>query len=270
SYFDVVYLKVSLPIYKRSFFLPLIFTCLGLALASLIYFIYKNKQEQERYMQQLEESKYLKSQLLLSEMNPHFIFNVLTSIQNKIIRGDKEAANKKLIQLSALMRNFLSSSYKSNQPKKTFENEITLKREIDLLSSYLEFEQSISNDQFDYSLNYNSEINAEQIMIPPMIIQPYVENAVKHGILPKNEGGTIEVDFILSDEGLTCKIKDDGVGMDMKNSAEGNRKSHKSLGSQLVKERVRLLNSLGYNIEIKTESILGLGTEIHILILDKF
>jgi sensor histidine kinase YesM len=107
-------------------------------------------------------------------------------------------------------------------------------------------------------------------MIPPMIIQPYVENAIKHGILPKGDNGSIKIVFELFSDRLVCKVIDDGVGVQSAPASSLPNNKHKSLGSKLVRERINLLNDLGYNISIETKSKIGIGTEVEIIIYDKF
>ena len=127
-----------------------------------------------------------------------------------------------------------------------------------------------SNDHFDYHIYFDGEKGQEQIMIPPMLIQPYVENAIKHGLLPKKEKGELLVQFKLETDGLYCTIKDDGVGMDLAKKEQPSLKSYPSLGSKLVSERVELLNEMGYNIDVKSTSAINEGTEVLIKIIDKF
>lgn len=244
-----VVISVSLPFFERSFFIPLVLGTLVLLIGGLVYLWYRRRAERQIYVSQLEESRYLRSQLLLSELNPHFIFNVLASIQNRILKGEKKEANEKLLQLSGLIRNFLNVSYRGNNPHNKPEHEISLLQEIKLLTSYLKFEQSNSNGHFDYEIEVESGCEPTQIMIPPMLIQPFVENAVKHGVLPKREKGFVSITFSYLDEALFCRVVDDGVGID-KAPTSNKPSGHVSLGSKIVKERIDVLNQIGYCIEV--------------------
>ncbi len=259
---------VSLPLYQRAFFLPTLFTILGLFLIMTIYAWWKRREERRQYLVQLEESRYLRSQLLLSELNPHFIFNVLASIQNKILKGDKHEANSKLVQLSSLIRNFLNVSYRSNDPKNRLEHEITLSKEIELLQSYLGFEQMNSNNHFSFKIDIDPTCEPTQIMIPPMLIQPFVENAVKHGVLPNKHPGEIAIHFHYEENALTCVIKDNGLGINTMKSKMRGRQNRKSLGSTIVNDRISVLNQIGYNISLDIVELSVGGTQVTITIYE--
>ena len=256
---------VSLPLIQRDFFLPMLIAILGLIIGYTLYLLWKRRVERQAFLMQVEESRYLRSQLLLSELNPHFIFNVLASIQNKILKGDKEEANNKLVQLSSLIRNFLHVSFKSNDPKNKLEHEIVLDREIELLRSYLEFEQSNSNNHFEYRINIDETCIPTQVMIPPMLIQPFVENAVKHGVLPKKEKGLIELHFRYQENALFCEILDDGVGIRY-SQQQAKNPARVSLGSTIVKERISALNQIGYRIDVEIVDREPHGTSVKIKI----
>lgn len=263
---DVVFLKISLPYYKRKNFPYILSLTLTVLTAILLYQLISNYIRQRKYKQQISESRYLRSQLLLSQMSPHFIFNVLASIQNKILFNSKESANEQLVQLSQLMRNYLDVSYRGNSPNQYNEFEITLTKEIELLRSYLSFEQSNSNQHFEYDIIVAPEIAPELEILPPMLLQPYVENAVKHGVLPKEADGKIQIDFSIDKEQLKCIIKDNGPGFLQEKISDGLLKSSPSYGMKITKERVDLLNKLGYNIDIDIQSTYGEGTKVTVII----
>ena len=249
---DRILFKVRLPFYKSNWFPPL---AIGLStlllILSTIYFI-RQRIAEKRYKAQLEEGKYLKSQLLLSQLNPHFIFNVLANIQNKILFDKKEEASKGIVNLSKLLRNFLNASYKgSNVPTSGIENEISLATEIELLKSYIEFEQDKNDHHFDFYIEFPLQFLPENYSIPPLLLQPFVENAIKHGLLLQEKRGNLWIRFKEDQGNLIVVIEDDGVGI--KKAMELQKDAfhtHQSLGSAIVRERVFLLNELGYNIEI--------------------
>lgn len=249
---DRILFKVRLPFYESYWFPPL---AIGMSFLLLIlstsYFI-RQRIAEKKYKAQLEEGKYLKSQLLLSQLNPHFIFNVLANIQNKILFDKKEDASKGIVNLSKLLRNFLNASYRgSNVPTSGIENEISLATEIELLKSYIEFEQDKNDHHFEFYIEYPRYFLPENYSIPPLLLQPFVENAIKHGLLLQEKRGNLWITFSEVQGNLTCIIEDDGVGiaksMDLQKDAF---RTHQSLGSAIVRERVFLLNELGYNIEI--------------------
>ena len=263
---DVVFFNIYLPYYKRKNFPYILGAILTVLAAILLFQLISSYIRQRKYKHQLSESRYLRSQLLLSQMSPHFIFNVLASIQNKILFNSRESANEQLVQLSQLMRNYLDVSYRGNSPNQYNEFEITLSKEIELLKSYLSFEESNSNQHFEYEIIIDPDIAPKLELLPPMLLQPYVENAVKHGVLPKEADGKIQIDFSIDKEQLKCIIKDNGPGFLQEKISDGLLKSSPSYGMKITKERVDLLNKLGYNIDIDIQSTYGEGTKVTVII----
>jgi LytS/YehU family sensor histidine kinase len=203
-----------------------------------------------------KEIKYQQAQTLQAQINHHFIFNVLGAIQNQILNNDKKEANRQLVNLSKLIRRFLDSSSQSDNP---------LDQEIELLDMYIQFEQSQRPGKFTYKIEVDESINPQNTTIPPLMIQPYVENAIKHGLLYKEDSGHLEIRFFKQGEALVCTVDDDGVGR--KKAGEIQQKSHKiykSHGTRLVQERIARLNGLGYHIEIQTQDQPDGGTLVTI------
>lgn len=263
---DRIQFLIRLPFYKSNWFPP---AAIGLSslllLFSTIYFI-RQRIAEKKFKAQLEEGKYLKSQLLLSQLNPHFIFNVLANIQNKIIFDKKEEASKGIVNLSKLLRNFLNASYKgSTSATSGIENEIPLTTEIELLNSYIEFEQDKNDNHFDFYIEYSKQFFPENHSIPPLLLQPFVENAIKHGLLLQEKRGNLWIRFSEDNGNLNCIIEDDGVGITKAQELQKDAfQTHQSLGSKIVRERVLLLNELGYNIEISITDRAPQGTIITI------
>lgn len=196
----------------------------------------------------------LELKAIRSQMNPHFIFNAMGSIQNLINQNNSKNANLYLASFARLMRMVLSNSNKKL---------ISLSEEIELLKHYLELEQLRVNFQFNINLSENIEPETEEI--PGMLIQPFVENAVIHGITPKGEGN-IKVDFSKSENTLICKIVDDGVGIDTSEAGNGN-----GVAMKLSEKRLNLLNSqlrtkLSLKVENRMETEKTGGTKITLLI----
>jgi len=267
AYSDVIRFTIQLPFYKSAWFPPIaIGLSILLLLVSAVYFI-RQRNAQKRYKAQLEEAKNLRSQLLLSQLNPHFIFNVLANIQNKVLFDKKEEASEGIVNLSKLLRNFLNASYKgSHLSTSEVENEIPLSTEIDLLRSYIEFEQSKNDHHFEYHIIHPGGAFIENYSIPPLLLQPFVENAIKHGLLLQENKGNLWLKFSESNGNLNCIIEDDGVGIEFAQQIQkGPFITHESLGSKIVKERVALLNELGYNIEISILNRDPKGTIIKII-----
>jgi ligand-binding sensor domain-containing protein len=268
---DRLSFSIQLPFYKAGWFPPFTIGLTTLLLVlSAIYFI-RQRIEHNRYEAQLEEAKYLRSQLLLAQLNPHFIFNVLASIQHKVLFEKREEASRNIVSLSRLLRNFLSASYRGNSLNTgNAEYEILLSSEIELLRSFVEFEYSKNDKHFDYHFEIDDDLNPDNHTLPPMLLQPFVENAIKHGLLLQKERGNLWVRFGLQNNTLSCIIEDDGVGIEKARELQKDAFiTYESLGSKIVRERVDLLNELGYYIDIKISSRYPKGTIVQVIIKDE-
>lgn len=221
----------------------LLFLLLIISMGS--YFIYRNAKAKRKANQLLA----LKS--LRSQMNPHFIFNALNSVNSFISKNDERAANKFLTDFSKLMRMVLESSH---------EDIVPLHQEVSVIDLYLKLEQYRFRDKFDYSLSISNEIDQDTFLIPPMLIQPFIENAVWHGLRYKESFGKLKVSIGAEDEKILVVIEDDGIGRarsaDLKTK---NQKTNKSRGLQNTKERIKVINEL-YRTSLKLE-VSNLNTE---------
>lgn len=262
---DEIEFQVDLPFYLRSNF-PMIAITTMLILLLLASFLYlRQKIENSRYVKQLAASKFLRSQLLLSELNPHFIFNILSSIQHKVLMGDRDEASSYIVKLSKMIRNFLSASHQSHRNLENYrENDISLEKELELLESYLEFEKMKSDDHFDFDIKFSAEVVPSQVFVPPMLIQPFVENAIKHGVLLSSGKGKVVIEIYYLEEDLMIAIEDDGVGREKAKQIKGDRTGHVSLGTMIIDQRIDLLNQLGYNLEVQTTDVQPQGTRVTI------
>jgi tetratricopeptide (TPR) repeat protein len=176
----------------------------------------------------------MEMQALRAQMNPHFIFNCLSSINRFILKNETEAASNYLIKFSRLIRTVLNNS------KKAF---ISLEDELEMLRLYLDMEKLRFKDSFDYSITFVNSIDDENVFLPPLLLQPFAENAIWHGLMHKEEPGKLEIELSIDDKVLTCAIMDNGIGR--KQAAALKSKSaekQKSLGLQITKERLALLN----------------------------
>jgi LytS/YehU family sensor histidine kinase len=180
---------------------------------------------------------------LRQQMNPHFIFNTLNSIQYYMYQHDKLATNNYLTKFSSLMRKVLENSQHTSVP---------LRDELDALNLYLELEMIRFKDKFEYEINIDEEIDTLLYKVPTMLIQPYVENSISHGLMPNENKGHVKIDLILENEYILCTIEDNGIGreaaLEKKKKGEGN---HNSLGTRIVSSRLDLVNSL-YGTTLKT------------------
>jgi tetratricopeptide (TPR) repeat protein len=185
----------------------------------------------------------IEQNLLRSQMNPHFIFNALVAIQSFIYKKDSTEAAHYLTNFARLIRLVLSDSH---------EEFVTLKREIDTLSNYLSLQKLRFEDKFDYSLVVDINLNSEQIKIPPMLAQPFVENAIEHGIFGKDSPGRIDINFSLINNMVLIEVTDNGVGRERgKELRKKTDKSHESYGTRITEERIHSHNrKYGHKLQL--------------------
>jgi ligand-binding sensor domain-containing protein len=190
---------------------------------------------QRKYKRQIEK---LEQKALLAQMNPHFIFNSLNSIQSFLVYNENDLAEKYLQMLSQLIRMTLNNSR---------ESEVTIRQEIDVLSKYIELEKMRFKDRFDFEFTISLRHTELQKHIPPMLIQPFVENAIIHGFKGLDGVGKLEINFKeLVDNRLVVVVTDNGIGYDSKD--KGMTSDHKSYGMQITSERLSLFKEK-YNTE---------------------
>lgn len=263
-----VMVHINAPIWQTPNFYKYASGILAVLSFLIFYFYFRNVLSRKRMKAQELELNYLQVQTLQSQLNPHFLFNALSSLQYLILKNETDKADLNLTRLSKLMRNYLEASVVSNQsPEKGIRNEFSLEKKIELITSYLELEQVQHEDKFDFEINISAAVPLEQITVPPLIIQPHIENAIKHGLVHKDGKGHLKIDFDYHDHTLVCTIEDDGVGREKAAEIKKNsRHSYKSLGTYLVHDRVKLLNKSGYNISIETQDRRGGGTIVTIKI----
>ncbi len=189
----------------------------------------------------VKQQKYANNQLALkslrTQMNPHFIFNALNSVNSFIASHDERAANKYLIEFSQLMRSVLENSE---------EDFIPLEKEIELLELYVKLEHFRFKNKFDYAIEISDELNVHEFVIPPMLLQPYVENAVWHGLRYKEEKGLLEIKFEQIDsETVKITISDNGIGRKKSKAFKTeNQKKQKSKGMGNIQKRISILNEM--------------------------
>lgn len=234
------------PIWQRWWF---IVTMLGL-IAGIIVLIFRIrisqiKKEEERNTAQKIEAARMELKALRAQMNPHFLFNSLNSIQHYILNKKDDEAIYYLNKFARLMRIILNNSEKAS---------VTIREETESLKLYLELEKMRFGGTFNYSLEIDPELDADFEEIPTMVIQPFVENAILHGLTPKKGGGTLSVRFEKRNSDLVCVIEDDGIGREKSAEIKNiQRREHKSMGMKLTTERIHLLNEINayqYKIEI--------------------
>lgn len=265
----VLNVNVTAPFYQSPNFAKYLGFISAILFGWFLYSFFKSRYEKRKLLEKERTINYLQIQTLQAQLNPHFLFNALSSLQNLILKNETALANKSLTKLASLMRRYLESSVAANNPR-VKKNEVSLKDKIELLKSYLELESIQHQDKFSYKIEYPSDLQLDSIKLPPLIIQPFVENAIKHGLIHNNQKGNLTIKFETIDETLVCTIDDDGIGRrasaDLKKQSEH---SYKSLGTRLVHERVKLLNETDYDIKIETIDKIK-GTTVIIKIQQKY
>ena len=196
----------------------------------LLFILMKNNKLKEKQRILVLEQKVLRSQ-----MNPHFIFNTLSAIQCLVIDNKTDEANDYLTEFSKLIRTVLQYSR---------EEKITLKQEKELLQSYFNLQNRRFNNKIKFNIKSEDSISDEKTLIPPMLAQPFIENALEHGQLSDLSDGKITLSFQKKQDKLLFSIEDNGVGI---NSipATNNENEHKSIAIDITRERLKLINSGG-------------------------
>jgi len=237
-----------------------------LLLVALISFLFyrQNKLKSEREKLKLEqESMQLEQKLLRTQMNPHFIANSLAAIQGNIYKQDKEKSVTYLSKFAKLMRFILESSR---------EKEVKLEKEILSLTNYLDLQKLLLEEKLTYKIAVSKDLEPEDFCIPPMLIQPFVENAIVHGVELKNEPGHVNVSFQKEDNFLKVTIEDDGLGRQKVMEIYEKRKSnHLSFSTNITNERIDKMNTeLKGNIRSVTTDLIqdGLvkGTKVELFL----
>lgn len=235
---------------KRNFYfyISAAFFSVLLLLAYLGYYRFKTKKEKEkqdlRLLAQNAELAALKAQ-----MNPHFIFNALNSIQHSIVSNNTEDAYRFLSKFSKLIRNVLDSSSEQLVPLQT---------EIETLSLYVEIESKRFDNSFSFKIDLQKNgFSPDAILVPSMILQPFVENAIWHGLMPKEGEKHLEIRFTIESENMVVfEISDNGIGREKAKEKKALRATHKSRGISNILDRVKLLekvNNLKVEINISDE-----------------
>lgn len=244
--------------WQTTWFMAIFFSLAGFTFykwAVLVTTRQRNKEKERLLLK--NKILMLEQRALQAMMNPHFVFNVMNSIQHYINTKDTTSANKILTGFAKLIRKNLDICTRSY---------ITLAEEIDYLELYLSLEKKRFGQKLQYNIRINDKIDREETMVPSMILQPYIENAIWHGIMPREEGGKIDIRIDLYGENyLLIKIIDDGVGID--NSLRDKHHQHQSKGMSLTRERINLLNQIGaypITMEIRQNGISGTYVSISV------
>lgn len=256
-------INIASPIYTRWWFL----LSIGILLVLIIYALwrYRLQQRNEKESMTIEYTKELaevEMKALRAQINPHFLFNSLNSINNFILKNDNVNARKYLVKFSQLVRNILNNS---TAPY------VSLKEELDTISLYIQIESMRFDNQFNYYVRLDEELNASQINIPSLLLQPYIENAIWHGLLHKEGRKNIEIRITRkSPDLISIEIEDNGIGRKSAEFLTSKESRRKSYGMQLGENRLKLMNSENQSrgdvevIDLYDENGKGRGTLIAI------
>lgn len=192
----------------------------------------KRKRKEEDFQRKITETEM---QVLRAQMNPHFLFNSLNAINRFILQNNKASASEYLTKFSRLVRLILQNSQVAFIP---------LEGELEALELYLELEAVRFDHHFDFTVQVEEDLDLTSIKIPPLIIQPYAENAIWHGLMHKQERGHLDITLTQKEHMLLCRIRDDGIGRKMAAALKSNAPSlHQSLGMKITAERIARLHS---------------------------
>lgn len=235
----------------------IIYLLCGVLLIGLLVLFYIIRVSKQRRI----ANQQLALRSLRSQMNPHFIFNALNSVNSFISMSDEHSANRFLTEFSTLMRTVMENSEHDFIP---------LAKELDIIKIYVELEHFRFNDKFSYQLNIADDLDSEEYVLPPMIIQPYIENAIWHGLRYKETKGELIVSFVNEGDSLKITIQDDGIGREKsKEIKTKNQKKNKSTALKNINERVRLFADLHkIKVEVSIADLYqdGSGTVVTLLI----
>lgn len=227
----------------------------------IIWFRVKNRNEELKMEKNLLT---LEQKALRLQMNPHFLFNCLNSIKGYISENKSREAKLYLSKFAKLMRNILDNSRAAY---------ITLESERQTLQNYMELEKISHPDLFEYEIEISEEIDADLMSIPPMIIQPFVENAILHGVVPKGSEGFIYISFRIENEKVLCVVDDNGVGRKQSNDQKAKSVTdHESAAISITEQRLNILHENAENenlnitfIDKVAENGKAKGTKVEIL-----
>lgn len=257
--------RVPYPFWQTGIFYITLAASATVIFFTIVYFRTRNIRQKETQKTEINKQyAALELKALQSQMNPHFMFNCLNTIKYFISVDDKVSANKYLGKFSKLIRLFLEHANS---------NSIRLSEELHMLSLYIEMEQLRLDNSFHYQLNTDPGINTNYINIPTMLLQPYVENAIHHGLRNKAGNGLLTISVNFAENLLTITIDDNGIGREKAQEIRKESvKEHTSMGMKITAERIETLNYIR-NTHIETEIIdkkdrmgLALGTTVVIRI----
>lgn len=251
---EVEQLNKEVQLQERQLISIVILACL---IVAIIYLVLKSMYAKRHYQQELQKAYYAQ-RLLRSQMTPHFILNTITSIQYYIRRNENKLANKYLLQFSRLLQTNLENSAEAF---------VSLSKELDAIRNYLELQTLRFGALFTYRIINGMELNDELIFIPPMLIQPFVENSIIHGFKGVKDGGLITISIEKKEQCIYCIIEDNGVGKHTSTRESGRQ----SMSGEIIKERLSLIGKemnqmAGVSVINKEDVGLGSGYKVELTI----
>jgi Histidine kinase len=249
--------SIANELWKRWWFIPLVFLTSLSVLALFFYFVFLIKSREQNRLQKLKYQLEIKA--LKAQMNPHFIFNSMNTIDAYILNKRFVEASDFLQKFSKLIRRILENSDFST---------VSLQNEIETLKLYIELEQERFSNSFTYTFNIGSDISLHDYQIPPLLLQPFIENSILHGIrYLKTNDGHLDINIAKESDSLNIRIIDNGVGRTAANKINIERpKSHNSMGTRITLDRI-LNYQAQFGKEIEPQILdLAKGTEIRIIL----
>jgi len=257
---------ITAPFYSTWWFILLV----AFVLFLLIYFLFRyrliniKRKQREDFERKVEMSK-IELKALRSQMNPHFVFNSLNAIQHYIFNTRSDEAIKYLNKFARLVRIILNNSDKPT---------VTVGEDIEALKLYLELEQMRFEEKFDYELIIDPTVDPDYDIMPPLLMQPYVENAILHGLNPKSEKGKLTIRLYSEKNFLICTITDNGIGREKASEIRRTMpfRKHKSLGMKITEDRLRILNEINNSqlsvtiTDLKDENGKAQGTRVELFV----
>ena len=227
--------------------------------------IYNVKKKQRLEFERKVEMSKIELKALRSQMNPHFIFNSLNSIQHYIFTAKSDEAIKYLNKFARLVRIILNNSEKPT---------VTVSDDLEALKLYLELEQMRFEEKFDYEIIVDESVDTDYDIMPPLLMQPYVENAILHGLNPKPVKGKLTIKLSSRNNFLICTIIDNGIGREKASEIRRTMpfKKYKSLGMKITEDRLKILNEINNSqlsvtiTDLKNSNNESLGTKVELFV----
>lgn len=252
--------ELKAKIWQTTWFMLFLFVVAGISFYEIAVMVTKKQKDKEQQKLLLKNKiLMLEQKALQAMMNPHFVFNVMNSIQHYINTKDTGSANKVLTGFARLIRKNMEICTKSY---------ISMQEELEYLELYLSLEKKRFGNKLNYEIQVDDRLDREETFIPSMLLQPYIENAIWHGIMPLETGGELKILInLIEPHLLRIEIMDTGIGIE--NSLKHKKNSHSSKGMSLTQERINLLNQIDANpiqISVKQNGASGTSVLINIIL----